>query len=345
MRVASSNASLGPRPVEMEFAVYALRNRGHVRHGANDDELLVQYLLGELGEEEQEGVELRFISDPQFYEQLLCVEDDLIDAYAQDELSHTRRARFENHFVKTPGRRARVGFARVWPDYVARQSEVARPAPEPVRHRGVFAFLRLEGWPASLAAAAAVLAVLAAGWLGVESLRLRNQIEQAKTLREALERSQGELREQIDAERRRSEELSSQLERARQARDEQAASQAGADSTLASVIALVLTQNVRGPSGADRLIIPPGARWVRLSVSFRQGSYQSYTATIRTVEGRTIFSKPGLKARSAGAGGVVTVLAPAAVFATEDYILTLDGVNDSGPPEEVSKNSFSTSRK
>ena len=44
----------------------SLKNRGELKQFAENDELLVRYLLGELSEEEQERIEQRYISDPIF---------------------------------------------------------------------------------------------------------------------------------------------------------------------------------------------------------------------------------------------------------------------------------------
>jgi len=312
----------------------------------DNDELLIQYLLGELSEEEQEGVERRYISDPEFYEQLLAVEDDLIDAYAEGELSQSRRTGFESHFLGSTEGQARVVFAKAWLAYAARQSKAARAAPEPLWRRPFFGFLRFESWPVALRVAAAVVVILAGAWLIAETLRLRNRVEQAELQRAELERNQRQLEQQMDEERRRSQELSTQLERERNARELQTVPQLTTEPLPPGIISLILTPGiVRGTGDAKRLIITPEARQVRLQVSFGQGDYESYGVVIRTVEGRAIWSKSGLKAQSKGSGKVVVFQAPAGVFATEDYILTLSGQNGAGPSEDLSEYFFSVSKK
>lgn len=311
----------------------------------DNDELLIQYLLGELSEEEQEGIEQRYIGDPEFYEQLLAVEDDLIDAYAHGELSQSRRVSFEDYFLRSPERQARVGFAKAWMAYVSRQSKAARAAPESLRRR-FFGFLRFESWPVALRVAAAVIVILAGAWLTAETLRLRNRVEQAESQRATLERHQRELQQQMDEERRHSQELSAELEREREARDRQTTGQLTTEQSPPGIISLILTPGlVRGTGVAKRLIITPEAGQVRLQVSFGQGGYESYGVVIRTVEGRAIWSKSGVKAQSKGPGNVVVFQAPAGVFATDDYILTLSGLNGAGPAEDLSEYFFSVSKK
>ena len=308
-----------------------------MKQDADNDELLIQYLLGEFSDVEQQEVEQRYMSDPAFYEQLLAVEDDLIDAYVEGELSQSRRSRFEKHFLVSPDRRARVGIGKAWISYLSRENEMVRP----VRKRPWAAFLRFETWPPALRVAAAVLVIMGGMLLIVETLRLRNRIEQAESQTAELERSQHELRQAMEEERRHSQELSAQLDREREERDRQTATQITTKETPSGIISLILTPGlVRGGGDVKRLIITAETRQVRVQVSFRQGEYESFSVVIRTVEGRAIWSKSGLKSQSKGPSKVVIFQAPPGVFATGDYILTLSGIN--GAAAEVISECFFT---
>jgi anti-sigma factor RsiW len=76
-----------------------------------NDETIIQYLLGELSEEEQEPLDLA-LADEEFYERVLNAEEDLVDGYAQDRLPAARRISFEQRFLTTPEQRERVAMAR-----------------------------------------------------------------------------------------------------------------------------------------------------------------------------------------------------------------------------------------
>jgi hypothetical protein len=315
-----------------------------LKQAADNDELLIRYLLGELSEEERERIEERYLSDPDFYEQLLTVEDDLIDAYVEDVLSQTRRASFEGHFLRSPGRQERVEFARAWMAYVARgsrDSRSVRPTTS-VSRQPAFGFFRPGSWPVGLRLAVASLVVLACAGLVAETLRLRTQIQQSELQRAALEEKQRTLREQLDAEHGRSQELLSQLDAERTARDQALASaQPGS-----GLISLILTPGlVRGTGDAKRLVISPDIRQVRLQVRFARGEYESYGVVIRTVSGSEAWTKSGLKASPGGAGKVVIVQIPASLFKTEDYILSLSGQTGSAPAETINEYFFSVSKK
>lgn len=315
-----------------------------MRQVADNDVLLSQYLLGQLSEEEQEAVEKRYLDDHDFYEELLVVETELIDAYAEGTLSEPQRASFENHFLRSPGRRARTDFAQAWMAYVARHSEAARPRPQPPALSSPLRFSRTKNWPAALRVAATILLILAGAWLVSEMLRLRTQVEQGKSQRVELEERQRETDRQINEERRHSQDLSAQLERERNERDQQTITPE--HRTNANIITLILTPGLsRGSGEAKKLIIPQATQQVMLQAAFNDGSHESYRAVIRTVEGRTVWSRPDLKPRAKGGANVITLQMPASVFGNKDYILTLSGLTGNGDFEDVAEYSFNASRK
>jgi hypothetical protein len=74
--------------------------------------MIAEYLLGGLNERQQEELEARYFADDALFEQLLAVEVELLDRYACEQLTAAARARFEEHFLKSPARCARLGFSK-----------------------------------------------------------------------------------------------------------------------------------------------------------------------------------------------------------------------------------------
>ena len=117
-----------------------------MKQKSDNHELLLRYLLGELGEEEQGRLERRYFADDKLFEEMLLVEDDLIDCYARGELTEGERERVEKHFLKSSARRERVRFARA----LMRHADEQPPAdqPEGVKRkrvsfwRGLLSFFR-----------------------------------------------------------------------------------------------------------------------------------------------------------------------------------------------------------
>jgi len=163
---------------------------------ANEEEFLLRrYLLDELGEGEQESVEERFITDRGFKERVLFVEDELVEDYLSGELSEAEEASFIRHFLSTPEQRRRVRIAGAIKKYMA--AEVPAHPTEPggdVRTPGFIdsEFRSRPFWrnrsvvvPASLALLLAV--ALGVGWLVVKE-RQRKEIADSRLELERLNR-------------------------------------------------------------------------------------------------------------------------------------------------------------
>ena len=73
------------------------------------DEVLKQYLLGKMSDEERERIERRYLADKEFLDQLLAIEDDLVDEYVRGELSASEREQFERKLGATPDQTKETG--------------------------------------------------------------------------------------------------------------------------------------------------------------------------------------------------------------------------------------------
>jgi anti-sigma factor RsiW len=155
-----------------------------MKQRADSEKLMIRYLLGDVPEDEQIRIEERFFTDDEYFEQLLALEDDLIDDYVNGELTDREREQFEEYFLASPTRRQRVEFAKTFmrAGSLPALAEIAMPGearPEPVPWwRNVMVFWRAQSLPRRFALAASVVLVLGGSWLIVDTMRLRNQVEQ-----------------------------------------------------------------------------------------------------------------------------------------------------------------------
>ena len=99
-----------------------------MKRSTPDEERLIGYLLGQLSPEEQAGIEERYLSDPEFHQELRAAERELIDRYVRGEV---QREPFERQFLSSPSRRQRVEFARALMQSSAGQSATARESRGP----------------------------------------------------------------------------------------------------------------------------------------------------------------------------------------------------------------------
>lgn len=122
---------------------------------------LKQYLLGLLPEPERTQLELQLLSDDNAYQQFLLAEDDLIEAYLQQELSLPEQERFDRLFLAHPERQQKLRLTRA---LLAQAQAVANTEmPKAVLPGVLSGWAKL--WPLSwkLAATAAALLLVAVG--------------------------------------------------------------------------------------------------------------------------------------------------------------------------------------
>ena len=124
---------------------------------SKDREEVRLYLLGRLKPEHlSELLEERIMTEQDYYEELLVIEDEVIDQYLANELSRDEREAFEQYFLRTPERARKLSFARAFTKYVAAAPKVA-PTPAPVRPGFREIFRHLFAAPIRVAAVALVL--------------------------------------------------------------------------------------------------------------------------------------------------------------------------------------------
>ena len=140
------------------------------------------YLLGLLPPERRQPLEELFLTDSASYEELLIAEEELIDEYLAGELAARERAVFETRIANTPEGGREVRFAGALRAYVtsnmaaagAPAAPAAKPEPAakaPEAAGGFFArLLRLGPVPALPLAAAALVLMCAGVWLAVKTI-------------------------------------------------------------------------------------------------------------------------------------------------------------------------------
>ena len=84
-----------------------------------NSELIRKYLLGILPEEQSQDLEEQLLTSSDLREELLIVEDELIDDYLCGELSEAEQKQFDTHFLQAPERQQNLRFAKTFERYVA----------------------------------------------------------------------------------------------------------------------------------------------------------------------------------------------------------------------------------
>ena len=130
-----------------------------MKANSGDRELLRQFLLGNCSEVEREQVEERLLTDDDYFEQFELVKEEVIDEYAEEEMSTEERESFERHFLTTPDRRLSLRIAQSFIDPTAlKQKKKEVPTP---RTDWLAWFRPLFAAPLRAGASIAVVAVVA----------------------------------------------------------------------------------------------------------------------------------------------------------------------------------------
>jgi methionine-rich copper-binding protein CopC len=88
----------------------------------NDQDTFRDYLLGGLGGDDLEEFEKQLLTDDGVFEELLVAEDELIDQYVGGNLSSDEREVFEKHFLITAERQDELDFARTLRRFVLQKT-------------------------------------------------------------------------------------------------------------------------------------------------------------------------------------------------------------------------------
>jgi uncharacterized membrane protein YciS (DUF1049 family) len=315
---------------------------------ADNEKLLIGYLLGNLPEEQRLQVEGEFLSDDQSYERLLALENELFYDYAQNKLSPGEREQFEKRFLSSEQNRKRAELASA----LARKMSESAPAGnteksiadrEP-RHfwQSIKSYFVAQSAAMRISLAALAMVSFALIWLVVGIVRLRNEFNQFRAQRAV---QVDRLQQQAQREIARADDLNLKLEREidenamlRQELSKMHAQSGEQGERFPSVISLVLAPSIvrDQASRMKKLYLPLGASMLKLLLKLKgEVEYKSYQVALLTAEGAERWSQGMLQAQRTGSGRSIELWLPAKILAPGDYELRLKGVASDGTLEET----------
>jgi anti-sigma factor RsiW len=310
-----------------------------------DEQQIVRFLLGELPEDERQGVEGRLFQDDSFYSHILAIQEELADDYVQGDLTADQRKQFENHFLKSPRRKERVDFAAAFAGALAQNDHAPSvfPAAASSDAKWWSSFTAFVPKLVPMAAGAlALILLVTASSLYLQNRRLKNDVRQAQSDRDSvIRRSQSDgqtLDGKVDQLQREIANLRAQggdLEgKVQEKQKELEALQRSSRVTRVqpSTVALanfILSPGLkRGEDEPEKIIIAPDAKLVQLQLVLqREEKYKTYIAEIRTARGNLISSKSGLTVTRSDYGQVVSLVVPANQLLAGEYELALKGAD------------------
>jgi hypothetical protein len=328
-----------------------------------DIEVLRRFLLNEASEQERDEIEELYFSDQEFLERLIAAEGELVEDYLKGDLPAREREKFERQYSANVVNRGEVDFSRM----LQRVLDETRP---PTPREGWWQRLTNYIFPRRLAALAWVsLAVLfiAAGltWWQLKRPGAANEPvgmqargpgagkeippphiggptppatptpgpPEGVTTNQQPGRQQenvpGETNNRRDGTRRPPQPTPPRARPAVPAQEPQPY-----EVPLYSGVTLGTPSNAPPP-----LVVPRGARRVKLKIQVVKNDYRQYSVTLQAVDSDKknpeVWERTMPKGKTDAAGEWITVSVPVSFFNNKDYILRVSADAPSGRKETL----------
>jgi len=322
------------------------------------DPTIRRYLLGELSEPEQAAIEGEYFANPERFEEICALENDLIDDYLRGDLPAAEREQFERGYLSSPEKLHRVQFARTMLSSLygipglygisgeARHRSV-RGAPESPGFRAALA--AMKGWwrsgPSLALASVAFILMAAVVLIGLEYLRLRQRLSESEQRIASESQRLQDIERQLDDQTANSRELEKELDNLRSQRAQDQTNPPG--SKLSPIVAAFNLRLglLRGGAEQQILAIAPAADVIELRLNLKSVDFKKYSAALTTAEGKPVWKQAQVGVRPSQTGGRIALRLPARLLAAGDYILRVDGMNPAGESVELGDSYFRVARR
>ncbi len=266
-----------------------------------------QFLLGELDEERRQQVEHRVMTERDFKEEVLMCEQELLEDFLAGTLRDSDRKLFLTNYLSAPLQRRKLKIAQALNKYAAENPPLiaARKRESNFLQRLIEA-IRNRRWFVQLSWGVVGLVLIAGTLLAFQAWRWRTQ--------------QAQLRAELA-----------------QLNDPQSTVFEASASVLAARLSPL---KLRDLGGAAPLTITPETQTVQLRLAVPSGQYQSYRAVLKDSAVDEVFTFDGVPMRTLGGAKMLVLQIPARVFKSDDYTLSLSGLNSAGAFEETGDFSF-----
>jgi hypothetical protein len=301
---------------------------------STSEETLKKYLLGELDQIERLSLDERLLADDEFAQRMSLAESELIDGYADGQLSDDERDKFANRFLITEQRRKALRLSSALKTLAESHNAAAVPVARAAKSSWRETLAHLLGFiraPAFAWAGAAAVLIMLAGlvWFIARQARLSPaQVAGNPTLQTPAPVPQSGASPAVAA----APDTPNINPPLKTKPSEPAMSPAVASFVL-------MPGALRGPGQMTRVAVPRGERDIlRLSLVLEQPAPGPYLAELANANGQTVTVKKNLQPHSNG-HVKVTFEVPARLIQTDDYQVKLQRQSD-GKIESVGRYYF-----
>jgi anti-sigma factor RsiW len=298
-----------------------------------NDKQIMAYFLEELPEEESAQIEERCFNDEEYAEQVFAVENELVDDYLCGKLTAENRARFEQRYLTTPGRREGLAIADLMQRYFRETtSSLGNGSSQParwLRSGRIHIWKQLPGAVRWVGATGLIIAFSAGLWWFF-IVRPNRSVSTVPQPQPPLAASVNPSPAQplvlptlaVDAN-----------------------SAVGSSPSLATfILSPGATRN--SASKGNLLTVPANTERIQLVLLIETNRFAGYSGRLQNIEDGPAYTLPNLKARRNQRDEIeVVFVVSAQLLKSGDYILALSGVKDKNVEETVANYSFRIARK
>jgi hypothetical protein len=310
------------------------------------DKKLTRYLLGDLSERERIEIEDRYLSNAEFFDELVVAEDELIDDCVRGRLSRKDRELFEQNFLTSAARRERVKSSRALMEFADKHAATPRVS----WWQRVRSAFKLESPAMGLVLATGfMMLIVGVPLVVIQMSKLRSDLKGLQSEQLAQNQREKELDKLLAQQKQQNDELNQSInrERAERGQLEQEIAKLKEQQAPPPTFALGFGEIERskgGPPEAMKLTVPRGAEAVKLRLDLLKDEYENYLVVVENAQQHDIW-RGLLQATKTGRGKAVVVRLPSRLFVTGQYKLTLSGTNNKREYEVISEFNLDVIRK
>ena len=334
----------------------------------HDTQKLKNYLLGELSENETEAFDELSFTDENFSADLSAAENELIDAYLNNDLSGADLVKFETVYFATQHRREKVEFARALQTFT--KSEIVKTETKTEKD-GFLAAWNIFGnrvWQFGFAAAAILVLFFGIFWFAFlraknsggeiamqnsptpEAVVPKNENVESENQNTNNENVPATIGDQTNENSNNLNERTNQklpnankksVESNRKIDDENASRKVENVPPKPIVATFFLAPPLRGINKIPLFDVPKNASQINVELQLDANDFENYHVTLTNETGDiNLWRRGSLKAKNKADAKFLNVNFPAKLLNEGFYSLTVSGVNDAGEAEIVANYPF-----
>ena len=292
--------------------------------------ILRDYLLGFVTGKSREELEFELTSNEKYFREMFKAEDELVDDYVFNRLSHYEEEAFESHFLCLPERRQKLSFGRALGNYVGSSAQTEQLVAEEKPKTDLRSWLKGFFWvPAPGFAVLLILIVLTPGlWITSQIREIQEEMDSTQIVLTALSGKNQELIGQLEEGRQSAAHLTDNLNGVI---GQLNAIETALTSLPSAAVKAILPTFILRPGSersageTNRISISKASQLVEIKLEIGIDEYPSYLVELHDSSTDIIWTRKKLSGESDSETAFVSFTVAAEVLGPGEYYFVLRG--------------------